>query len=154
MAKKKTVVRKKAVAKSKGAARKATRGSAPEAKRQLSQLKTALKKTNAEALANIAGAALVEPVVTTARKNNMIEGDLTIYHAARMKENFLAKISENGNIEIDLSQVTEIDTAGFQLMIMTQRECKKTGKSLRFINPSEAVRDLLKTYRANAMFGL
>lgn len=157
MAKKKTVVRKKTAGKSKAPAvkKKPTRSPASSVKRRLSQMKQVMAKTGDEALARANGEVMAESSEKMQKGNaNMIEGDVTIYHAAGLKEKFLALVnSANGDVEIDLSQVSEIDTAGFQLMVMVQRECKKKGKSLRFTNPSDAVKDLFKTYRANTMFG-
>ncbi|MFT3931949.1 MAG: STAS domain-containing protein [Spongiibacteraceae bacterium] len=67
-----------------------------------------------------------------------VEGELTIYTAAEMKEKFGGLLNSEA-IEIDLAQVSEIDTAGLQLLLLLQRECAKTNKSLVFSNPSEAV---------------
>ncbi len=67
-----------------------------------------------------------------------VEGELTIYTAAEMKEKFGALL-ESASIDIDLAQVSEIDTAGLQLLLLLQRECAKREKSISFSNPSEAV---------------
>lgn len=67
-----------------------------------------------------------------------VEGELTIYTAAEMKEKIGALL--NGEpVEIDLSQVSEIDTAGLQLLLLAQREYAKQEKPIVFSNPSEAV---------------
>lgn len=68
----------------------------------------------------------------------VVEGELTIYTAAEMKEKISALLS-NESIEIDLAQVSEIDTSGIQLLLLAQKECAKQEKSIVFSNPSEAV---------------
>jgi anti-sigma B factor antagonist len=67
-----------------------------------------------------------------------VEGELTIYTAAEMKEK-IGALLKSESIEIDLSQVGEIDTAGLQLLLLAQRECAKQEKPIVFSNPSEAV---------------
>lgn len=68
----------------------------------------------------------------------VVEGELTIYTAAEMKEKIGALLTGEA-IEIDLAQVSEIDTAGLQLLLLAQSECKRQEKSIVFSNPSEAV---------------
>jgi len=68
----------------------------------------------------------------------IVEGELTIYTAAEMKEK-IGTLLSNESIEIDLSQVGEIDTAGLQLLLLAQRECAKQEKTIVFSSPSEAV---------------
>ena len=73
----------------------------------------------------------------------IVEGELTIYTAAEMKEKIGALLNGESasreSVEIDLSQVGEIDTAGLQLLLLAQRECAKQERSIVFSNPSEAV---------------
>lgn len=67
-----------------------------------------------------------------------VEGELTIYTAAEMKEK-IGILLNSESIEIDLAQVSEIDTAGLQLLLLAHRECVKQEKPIVFSNPSEAV---------------
>ena len=57
------------------------------------------------------------------------------------------------NSEIDLSGVAEIDTAGFQLLMLVKREARRLGKEAQIIAHSEAVRDVLDFYNMAAEFG-
>ncbi len=43
-----------------------------------------------------------------------ISEDLTIYHALEHKERLIAALDAGDGLELDLSQVGEIDTAGLQ----------------------------------------
>ncbi len=72
-----------------------------------------------------------------------IEGEMTIYVAQELKSELLAPIKDNDAIEIDLSQVTEIDAAGLQLMLVTKIESLARGIKLGFINHSAPVQEML-----------
>lgn len=69
----------------------------------------------------------------------VIEGELTIYTAAETKEKLVALLQGEQPIEIDLSQVGEIDTAGLQLLLLARREAAAQQKTLIFSEPSAAV---------------
>lgn len=70
-----------------------------------------------------------------------IDGELTIYSVAELKAGFAGLAPSCAEIEIDLSGVTDIDTAGLQLMLMAKRI---EGRNVRFINHSEVVLELLE----------
>lgn len=87
-----------------------------------------------------------------------VEGELTIYTAAEMKEKISALFSgesaKSDSVEIDLAQVSEIDTAGLQLLLLAQRECAKQERSIVFSNPSEAVLTCWSTCNLQEKFGV
>ncbi len=57
--------------------------------------------------------------MTQARSTRMtLQKDLTIYHAEGLKAELMAGLEGQDLIEMDLSQVSEIDTAGIQLFIL------------------------------------
>lgn len=70
-----------------------------------------------------------------------IDGEVTIYSVAALKAGLDALAPSLAEIEIDLSGVSEIDTAGLQLMLMAKRI---EGRSVRFVNHSEVVLQLLE----------
>lgn len=82
-----------------------------------------------------------------------IGGELTIYVAAELKEKIGALFSGEAAIEIDLSEVGEIDSAGLQLLLLAQRESAKQQKSIVFNNPSTAVLDCWRLCNVSALFG-
>jgi|GEM_PF-1129684 len=45
------------------------------------------------------------------------EGDLTIFEAAELHEGLMALQQQEGPIELDVSEVDQIDTSGVQLML-------------------------------------
>jgi len=63
-------------------------------------------------------------------------GELSIYTVAEIRNNLLALLADTSTLHIDLAGVTDIDTAGLQLMLLTKRA---PDKEVRFCNHSAAV---------------
>jgi anti-anti-sigma factor len=84
-----------------------------------------------------------------------IEGEFTIFRAAEIKTQLLDAIarSEHPEIDIDLGGVTEIDSAGLQLMVMAKREAVRQGRHVRFVRHSDAVVDLIDLCDLAGQFG-
>jgi anti-anti-sigma factor len=85
----------------------------------------------------------------SAKKKNAVtridlEGELTIYTAAELKEKFSASLLAGQPLAIDLSQVGEMDTAGLQLLLLAQRESAARQQPVTFLKPSQAVLDTLQ----------
>ncbi|HRO37847.1 STAS domain-containing protein [Thauera sp.] len=79
--------------------------------------------------------------------------DMTIYHAAAQKQRLIDALEGCERLEIDLSCVNEIDTAGFQLLVLIKREARRLGKDAQIVAHSEAVRDILDFYNMAVDFG-
>ncbi len=82
-----------------------------------------------------------------------LSGELTIYTAATLKERLVRELEEPGPIEIDLGKVSELDTAGFQVLYGLRRMCARIGKELRISAPSQTVREVFELYNAARHFG-
>jgi anti-sigma B factor antagonist len=82
-----------------------------------------------------------------------IKGEMTIYTAAEQKDQLLAFIESGHALEINLSQVSELDTAGLQLLILAKQEAVHSQKKLRFIMHSDAVLDVLELANLTSAFG-
>jgi len=72
-----------------------------------------------------------------------LEGELTIYNAADAKARLAEVLGRPGGLEVDLSAVTEVDSAGLQLLILARREADRLGKPLHCLGISPAVRETL-----------
>jgi anti-anti-sigma factor len=73
-----------------------------------------------------------------------IVGELTIQTAAERKAALLTLLeSADQDFVVDLSGVTELDTAGLQLLLMARREADQLGRRLTLVAPSHAVDDVL-----------
>ena len=84
------------------------------------------------------------------RRKLSIKGDLTIYTAVACKQKLLEALSDSQIVEIDLSKVSEIDTAGVQVLLLAQREARQTGKSVAVTSLSTAARAVLDLYKLTA----
>jgi anti-sigma B factor antagonist len=95
--------------------------------------------------------------ISSKNKNGLsllqIEGDMTIYTAAEIKAELLAYIAQPCEREIDLSEVSEMDSAGLQILILAKREAERHGTSLRLSGHSRAVLDVLDMCNLASYFG-
>ena len=82
-----------------------------------------------------------------------INGEMVIYGAGVLKGRLLGALEAAAEVEIDLSQVSEIDTAGLQVLVLLKRESLRLGKALRLVTHSAPVIDLLGLYNMAAYFG-
>jgi len=83
----------------------------------------------------------------------ILDGPMTIYNALEIKAQLMGAIRTSSILEIDLSHVGEMDTAGFQLLVMAKREMQARGHTLRIVAHSPAVRDVIDFYNMDAFFG-
>ncbi|HLA34976.1 MAG TPA: STAS domain-containing protein [Rhodocyclaceae bacterium] len=83
-----------------------------------------------------------------------ISGELTIFTANEIKQQLIAAITQPlREIEVDLSQVSEVDSAGLQLMVMAKREAAAHDKTLKFTHHSSSVLDILDLCDLSGFFG-
>ena len=87
------------------------------------------------------------------RRIAVVQGSMTIYEAAADKPALLGALGEATEMEIDLSSVVEMDTAGLQLLILVKRESLRAGKPVRLTGHSEASLDVLDRYNLAGYFG-
>lgn len=83
----------------------------------------------------------------------VIEGDFTIYTVAQWKGRLFNRLAANSRLDLDLSGVSEIDTAGQQLLIAVKLHAMAIGGSLRVTAHSPAVVDVLDLCRLGSFFG-
>lgn len=82
-----------------------------------------------------------------------IAGELSIFTAAAIRADLLAALDRAKEVEVDLTQVTTLDSAGVQLMVAAKREAAALDKRLRFCGHSPAVLDTLDLTDLSAYFG-
>ena len=82
-----------------------------------------------------------------------IEGELTIFRVAELKEVIMPAISLSQEVEVDLSRVSDIDAAGLQLMISAKLEAWEHSKTLHFIGHSATVTDAIDLCGLSGFFG-
>ncbi|KRP77171.1 sulfate transporter [Pseudomonas veronii] len=91
------------------------------------------------------------------RRIQVMEGPLTIYTATEQKDLLLSLFPLAHEVELDLSNVDELDSAGLQLLILIKRESLKDGTQLLLSNPSATVIEAIRLsglddYFANPLF--
>jgi anti-anti-sigma factor len=82
-----------------------------------------------------------------------ISGAMTIYGAAAVKDKLLDALDGASELEIDLSEVVEMDTAGAQLLVLLKREADSADKRVVLSGHSPAVLEVFDCYRLAAFFG-
>ncbi len=75
-----------------------------------------------------------------------IEGDMTIYTALEIKEKLVKQMGKCQSMELEMSQILEFDTAGFQILGLLKREAERLAIDLQFKNHSTTVQDVLILY--------
>ncbi|WP_377703717.1 lipid asymmetry maintenance protein MlaB [Pseudoduganella sp. UC29_71] len=82
-----------------------------------------------------------------------IEGELTIYRAAELKDALLAAVNHSPVLEVDLAGVTDIDTAGVQLLMLAKRSALQLQRQVRLVSHSPAVLEVFELLDLGAWFG-
>ncbi|SDT20672.1 STAS domain-containing protein [Pseudomonas fuscovaginae UPB0736] len=79
-----------------------------------------------------------------------IDGELTIYTVAELAAALLPQMGAAACLELDLSQVTEMDGAGLQLLAVIEREAGLAGMALSLTDKSPTVTQTLQLCRSPA----
>lgn len=82
-----------------------------------------------------------------------VAGDMTIYAALALKDKLLLPLAQCKAVEIDLAGVSEIDSAGLQLLIVARNEARARGKTLTITGHSQTVLDMLAQCNLQGLFG-
>ena len=82
-----------------------------------------------------------------------LESEMTIYHAEEIKQALIGPLQHAVQLEVDLAGVTEIDTVGLQLLMLTKRTAKNLQGELRLVGHSTAVLDVFELLNLAAYFG-
>lgn len=79
-----------------------------------------------------------------------LEGEFTIFRAMELKPVLLASPPVD---EIDLSGVTEIDTAGVQLLMLAKKTALAQQRNVKLVGHSPAVLEVFELLNVAAYFG-
>ena len=82
-----------------------------------------------------------------------IDGELTIYRAADLKVQILQALRQTPVLEVDLSGVTELDTAGLQVLMVAKQAALADHRELRLVAHSHAVLEIFDMLDLGAYFG-
>lgn len=98
----------------------------------------------------------------TAKKDNSgkgavsrlrIEGEMTIYRANELKLSVLDSLSKAQALEIDLGAVSELDSAGIQVLMLAKKQALEKKQELRLVSHSPAVLEVFELLNLAAYFG-
>ena len=76
----------------------------------------------------------------------LLDGDLTIYTVNEIKNDLAATMESSSKIDIDLSGISHIDTAGFQLLIAAKKTAEKKQLPVEIIKYSTEARNIFNLY--------
>lgn len=82
------------------------------------------------------------------------EMEMTIYTARDNKESLLKLVNDADEINVDLSNTSEIDCAGLQLLILAKREAVLKNKPFHIVAHSDAVQSALNITNLGGLFGI
>jgi len=73
-----------------------------------------------------------------------LDGELTIHTAAELWPRLLRELEANKTLRIGLADVTELDTAGLQLLLTARRDAERRGGAVEFADPSQPLLEALE----------
>jgi anti-anti-sigma factor len=80
-----------------------------------------------------------------------VDGAMTIYTCGELKPALIEELAAHPETTgLDLSGVSELDTAGLQLLLMARRHADARGQDLHVVNPSRVVAEVLELCRLGA----
>ena len=75
------------------------------------------------------------------------DDELTIVTAAEHRERLLATLGDGNGVRMDLSGISDLDTAGLQVLIMARNEGARLALPVEFGEPGPAVAEVLALTR-------
>jgi len=82
-----------------------------------------------------------------------IKGEMTIYRALELKQMMMTALAEVEDLEVNLADVTELDTAGIQILMLAKRQAQASQRQLRLTAHSPAVLEAFEILNLAAYFG-
>ena len=81
------------------------------------------------------------------------EGEMTIYRAREDRDRMLEALAGAASLTVELGRVTEIDTAGLQLLLALKAECARRELPVSIEGHSAAVLAALDAYDLSGVLG-
>lgn len=85
-------------------------------------------------------------------QNVELGGELTIFRSAELKELLLPIAERGGAVALDLSAVSDVDTAGIQLLLALKQSIEAGGGMVRLSAVSHAVSEALNLLGLEQVF--
>jgi anti-sigma B factor antagonist len=84
----------------------------------------------------------------------LICGEMTVSFMAEHKELLLSYVRSHADLTIDLAQVSQIDTAGVQMIMLLKKESHDLGHIVLLTGHSQPVKELINLLRLATLFDL
>ena len=75
-----------------------------------------------------------------------IEDEITIYTVLALKTNLILHLQAGKNLRLNFSTVTEVDSAGIQLLIYLQKEAHLLGLTLSLLAINQAEYEVIELF--------
>ncbi|MEH8160009.1 STAS domain-containing protein [Aeromonas veronii] len=79
--------------------------------------------------------------------------EITIYTVSELKDALSPLLHQGNELELNLATVSEIDSAGLQLLLAAKKTALQQGSSLALVWHSHVVLELLELCQLSAFFG-
>lgn len=83
-----------------------------------------------------------------------VEGELTVFTVHALKERLLAAMTPGADVLVDVSEVSEVDGAGVQLLLAARREARERQLGWRISSPPPVLSEAIKLIDPCAEFAL
>ncbi len=84
----------------------------------------------------------------------VVQDEMTIYTALEQREQLLPLLGQCQQLELDLSAVGEMDSAGIQLLLLLKQEADRLQKPLLLKQPSDLCKSLIELLRLESRLEL
>lgn len=81
-----------------------------------------------------------------------VGGEVTIQNASQFRDALKELLGAAQRVEIDFKDVTEMDTAGIQVLLSAQKSCDKMGRNLHISTCSKPVEQVMELYQLKGLF--
>jgi len=88
----------------------------------------------------------------TKRESVRLTGPLTLDTVPALHARSRAWFSQRAQLELDLSAISQTDSAGLALLVTWLSEASASGGSLRFVSPPESLSALVRINGLSAIF--
>lgn len=82
-----------------------------------------------------------------------IEGELNIYRAAELRDVLVDALKTESDLEINLAGVTEMDSAGVQVLMAAKKTAQASGHNVSLVGHSPIVLEIFELLDLAAHFG-
>lgn len=77
----------------------------------------------------------------------VVQDEMTIYTALEQRDTLLPLLGQCQQLELDLAAVSELDSAGIQLLLLLSQEADRLQKPFVLKNPNELCEGIIKLLR-------